>query len=239
LSRTLLFSCFHPYNALRHGKPLRWENPLKDKCSEKPSETRQPFSVRFSYCEFDPSISRVNYLTPHSFYQGAEVAISGWVISYLIHYRRGDPSHVGNVTSGFWAGITVGRFVLTHFAQKIGEKVAVMVLIIGAAVCQLLVWLVPNIIGNAVAESIVGLFLGPIYPCATAVFAKLLPRDIQISSLSVVTSMGSSGGALVPFITGILAQNLSTVVLHPVVLISFGAMTITWLLLPRIGKRAE
>jgi fucose permease len=195
--------------------------------------------VRFSYCEFDPSISRVNYLTPHSFYQGAEVAISGWVISYLIHYRRGDPSHVGNVTSGFWAGITVGRFVLTHFAQKIGEKVAVMVLIIGAAVCQLLVWLVPNIIGNAVAESIVGLFLGPIYPCATAVFAKLLPRDIQISSLSVVTSMGSSGGALVPFITGILAQNLSTVVLHPVVLISFGAMTITWLLLPRIGKRAE
>ncbi|EXJ55495.1 hypothetical protein A1O7_08422 [Cladophialophora yegresii CBS 114405] len=173
------------------------------------------------------------------FYQGAEVAISGWVISYLIHYRRGDPSHVGNVTSGFWGGITVGRFILTHFAQKIGEKVAVVVLIIGAAVCQLLVWLVPNIVGNAVAESIVGLFLGPIYPCATAIFARLLPRDIQISSLSVVTSMGSSGGALVPFITGILAQKLSTVVLHPVVLISFGAMTMTWLLLPRIGKRAE
>ncbi|KAJ9613215.1 hypothetical protein H2200_003157 [Cladophialophora chaetospira] len=173
------------------------------------------------------------------FYQGAEVAISGWVISYLIHYRQGDPSQVGNVTSGFWGGITVGRFFLTHFAHKIGEKIAVIGLVVGAAVFQLLVWLVPNIIGNAVAESIVGLFLGPIYPCATAVFAKLLPRNIQISSLSVVTSMGSSGGALVPFITGILAQKLSTVVLHPVVLISFGAMTVAWLLLPRIGKRAE
>ena len=133
----------------------------------------------------------------------------------------------------------MGRFILTHFAQKIGEKVAVVGLIIGAAVFQLLVWLVPNIIGDAVAESIVGLFLGPIYPCATAVFAKLLPRSIQISSLSVVTSMGSSGGALVPFITGILAQKLSTVVLHPVVLISFAAMTIMWFLLPRIGKRTE
>ena len=178
-------------------------------------------------------------LTISSFYQGAEVAISGWVISYLIHYRRGNPSKVGNVTSGFWGGITVGRFVLTHFAHKIGEKVAVVGLIIGAAAFQILVWTLPNIIGDAVAESIVGLFLGPVYPCATAIFAKLLPRNLQISSLSFVASLGSSGGALIPFLTGILAQKLSTVVLHPVVLFSLGAMTVVWLLLPRIGKRSE
>jgi fucose permease len=175
----------------------------------------------------------------HSFYQGAEVSISGWVISYLIHHRKGDPSQVGNVTSGFWGGITVGRFVLTHFAHKMGERIAVVLLIIGAAAFQLLVWLVPNIIGDAVAESIVGLFLGPVYPCATGVFSKLLPRSIQISSLSVVGSMGSSGGAVVPFITGLMAQKLGTVVLHPIVLTSFASMTVIWILLPRIGKRME
>jgi fucose permease len=27
-------------------------------------------------------------------YQGAEVSISGWVISYLIEYKRGDSAHV-------------------------------------------------------------------------------------------------------------------------------------------------
>ncbi len=180
-----------------------------------------------------------SHLTCNSFYQGAEVAISGWVISYLIHYRNGDPSQVGNVTAGFWAGITVGRVFITHPAHKLGEKLAVILLIIGAAVSQLLVWLVPNIIGNAVAESIVGLFLGPIYPCATAVFARLLPRRLQISSLSLIASMGSSGGAMIPFITGLLAQKLSTIVLHPIVLISLASMTATWLLLPRIGKRTE
>lgn len=37
-------------------------------------------------------------------YQGGEVSISGWVISYLINVRGGDPSKVGYVTSGFWAG---------------------------------------------------------------------------------------------------------------------------------------
>lgn len=35
-------------------------------------------------------------------YQGAEVSISGWVITYLIEYRHGDPAHVGYVTAGFW-----------------------------------------------------------------------------------------------------------------------------------------
>lgn len=35
-------------------------------------------------------------------YQGAEVSISGWVISYLIKYKRGNPAGVGYVTAGFW-----------------------------------------------------------------------------------------------------------------------------------------
>lgn len=41
-------------------------------------------------------------------YVGAEVTISGWVISFLVQFRNGDPSKVGYVTSGFWGGITVG-----------------------------------------------------------------------------------------------------------------------------------
>jgi hypothetical protein len=39
-------------------------------------------------------------------YQGAEVAISGWVISFLINYRDGNPAQVGYVTAGFWVSHT-------------------------------------------------------------------------------------------------------------------------------------
>ncbi|KAL8961287.1 MAG: hypothetical protein Q9193_002143, partial [Seirophora villosa] len=87
-------------------------------------------------------------------YQGAEVSISGWVISFLIAYRHGDPSRVGYVTAGFWAGITLGRFTLTHPAHRIGEKIAVVGLIVGAILFQLLVWFVPNVVGESVAVSI-------------------------------------------------------------------------------------
>ena len=43
-------------------------------------------------------------------YQGAEVSISGWVISFLVQYRHGDLSRVGYVTAGFWGGITLGEW---------------------------------------------------------------------------------------------------------------------------------
>ena len=172
-------------------------------------------------------------------YQGAEVAISGWVISFLLNYRNGDLKKVGYVTSGFWAGITLGRFVLVHPAHKIGGRISVVVLIIGCAAFQLLIWLVPNVVGDAVAVAIVGLLLGPVYPLATGVFAKLLPRSIQMSSLGFVASMGSSGGALAPFLTGLLAQRLGTVVLNPICIALFIAMEFAWYLLPKEQKRRE
>ncbi|KAI4232656.1 MAG: hypothetical protein L6R40_007328 [Gallowayella cf. fulva] len=172
-------------------------------------------------------------------YQGAEVSISGWVISFLISYRHGDPARVGYVTAGFWAGITIGRFALTHPAHKVGEKAAVIGLIVGATLFQFLVWFVPNVVGEGVAVSIVGLLLGPVYPCSTAVFSRLLGRDIQMSSLAIVSALGSSGGAVAPFFTGLLAQQAGTWVLHPICVGLFGGMVVLWGCLPRMGKRRE
>ena len=172
-------------------------------------------------------------------YQGAEVSISGWVISFLITFRNGDPASVGYVTAGFWAGITLGRFLLSHPAHKIGEKFFVYGVVIGAAAFQLLVWLVPNVIGNAVAVSIVGLLLGPVYPCATVIFSRAINRKDQVSSLSVISAFGSSGGAVAPFTTGILAQATGTFVLHPIAIGLFGVMLVCWYCLPNPRKRTE
>ncbi|MCJ1283346.1 hypothetical protein MMC26_002674 [Xylographa opegraphella] len=125
-------------------------------------------------------------------YQGAEVSISGWVISFLLTYRTPAASSrasIGYVTAGFWAGITVGRFLLSHPSHKLGEKTSAFILIIGAIAFQLLVWLVPSIIGEAVAVALVGLLLGPIYPCGTVIFSKLIGRRLQMSSLAFISAM--------------------------------------------------
>lgn len=172
-------------------------------------------------------------------YQGAEVSESGWFISYLISYRGGDPARVGYVTSGFWAGITVGRFILTYLASRMGEKLFVFAMGVGAIVFQLMSWLIPNIIGNAVSVAILGLLLGPVYPAATTVFMKLLPSNLQTMSISFIASAGSSGGAVVPFLTGLAAQSIATWVLHPICVGAFVLMLACWICLPRIRKPTD
>ncbi|GAT22585.1 MFS efflux transporter [Aspergillus luchuensis] len=172
-------------------------------------------------------------------YQGAEVSISGWIVLFLINYRGGDSRNVGYVSAGFWAGITLGRFLLVYPAKRIGEKVVVGLLVVGAIAFQLMTWLIPNIVGDAVAVAVVGLLLGPMYPCSTAVFAKLLPGSIQLSSMSFITALGSSGGAVFPFLTGILSQEVGTIVLHPICLALYAVMVVCWCFLPAISKRSE
>ncbi len=161
-------------------------------------------------------------------YQGAEVSISGWIISFLIDARDGDSQSVGYVSSGFWGGITISRFVLSGLAQRWGEKLFVFALTAGAFAFQLVIWLVPNIIGNAVATAIVGVMLGPIYPCAAALLMRNMTRREALKGMVAVTAFGSLGGAMAPFVTGLLAQAISTLVLHPICIFQYVLMAVCW-----------
>src|SRR6201992_1770864 len=98
-------------------------------------------------------------------------------------------------------GITLGRFTLAPVAARLGEKRSIFVLGGLAIAFQLLVWLVPNIIGDSIAVSLVGYVLGPIAPCSMVMFMRLSPRSTQTVSASFISSAGSLGGAVWPFLT--------------------------------------
>jgi len=172
-------------------------------------------------------------------YQGAEVAISGWVISFLVQFRNGDPSKVGYVTAGFWAGITLGRFTLSFLSHRMGERLFVFIVTAGALGLEIIVWFVRSIPGDSVAVAFSGLLLGPIYPAAVHIFQRLIPKKMQISSLSLIGSIGTSGGAIAPFMTGMIAQKAGTFVLHPICIGLFAMMAITWWILPEPERKSE
>ena len=172
-------------------------------------------------------------------YQGAEVSISGWVISFLIDARGGDPAKVGYVSAGFWAGITIGRFALSGPAQRWGERYFVYGFAIVALAFELLVWLVPNVVGNAIAVAIVGLAMGHIYPCAAAVFMRNMTRQDSLRGMVAISASGSLGGAMAPFLTGLLAQEAGTFVLHPIVISLLGVMLACWYGIPGKARRDE
>lgn len=60
-------------------------------------------------------------------YVGIEVALGGWIVTFMINVRDGGAFASGMTATGFWMGITVGRLVLGFVTPKIGEKLAICV----------------------------------------------------------------------------------------------------------------
>ncbi|ONH67243.1 Bypass of stop codon protein 6 [Cyberlindnera fabianii] len=172
------------------------------------------------------------------FYQGSEVAIGGWMVTYLLDYRGGNEKSVGYVSSGFWAGVTLGRFLLTHaFTKWFGVRRTLIVLHLLIIVLDILAWLIPNVIVEAVCACFIGVCIGPMYPMMVGLLTRVLPRKIRFCAMTLGTAFGSSGGSAIPFAVGMASQFAGTYVLHPIFLVCYGFMFITWLLFPNIERK--
>jgi len=105
---------------------------------------------------------------------------------------------------------------------------------------EILFWLVPQFYVSAVAVSLQGFFLGPLFPAAIVVTAKMLPRRLHISAIGFASAFGGSGGAIFPFAVGAIAQRAGVAVLQPIILAMLIGLLAVWLMLPRIkDKRQE
>lgn len=200
--------------------------------------------------------SRVTWITALFLlgYVGAEVALGGWLVTFMIRERSGEAFASGMVATGFWLGITVGRVVLGFVTPKIGEKfaIAVSLSIVLALSCllsvsqvylpltmalQLVFWLVPQFYVSAIAVSLQGFFLGPLFPAAIVAATQLLPAYLHVSAVGFAAAMGGGGAAIFPFAVGALAHARGVQVLQPIVLALLVVLWGLWLCLPRMSKR--
>jgi MFS family permease len=60
-------------------------------------------------------------------YVGIEVALGGWIVTFMRRERSGETFASGMVATGFWTGIALGRVFLGFLTPKLGEKFAVTV----------------------------------------------------------------------------------------------------------------
>ncbi|KAK4230318.1 major facilitator superfamily transporter [Podospora fimiseda] len=164
-------------------------------------------------------------------YQGAEVSISGWAYTFLKE-ERSAATNFGYATAGFWGGIMLGRLGLTSAGKWVGEKRFVYILGASCFVLQILVWFVKNAIANAVVFAVIGLLLGPVYPCATAVFMRNMDEQQRVTGIGIISAFGMSGGAVAPFINGAIADSCGSWVLNPIAMILYGAMLACWWFVP-------
>ncbi|KAL1740986.1 major facilitator superfamily domain-containing protein [Schizophyllum fasciatum] len=171
-------------------------------------------------------------------YVGVEVTIGGWIVSYIINERGGGPDS-GYISSGFFGGLMMGRLVLIWVNAKIGEWYAIFLYAILAIGLELVVWLVPSLVGGGVAVSLVGVLLGPFFPIAMNQAGRILPAWILTPSIGWIAGVSQAGSAVLPFITGALAQSKGISSLQPFLVALMGTMVLLWALVPRKRKQVD
>ncbi|GIC94870.1 putative MFS transporter [Aspergillus udagawae] len=172
-------------------------------------------------------------------YVGVEVALGGWIVTFMMRVRHGEPFASGMVATGFWLGITVGRVVLGFVTPRLGEKLAISIYIVSSIALGLVLWLVPNFYVSTVAVSLQGFFLGPLFPAVVVVATKLLPRGLHVTAIGFAAAFGAGGASVLPFAVGAIAQAKGVKVLQPFVIGLLGAIMALWMGLPRIPAQHE
>ncbi|KAF8191791.1 MFS general substrate transporter [Pholiota molesta] len=170
-------------------------------------------------------------------YVGVEVTIGGWIVTFIINVRNGGPSS-GYISSGFFGGLTLGRVALLWVNRKVGERLVLFIYGILSIALALTIWFVPSLIGNAVAISVIGVLLGPMYPIAMNQTGRILPRWILTSSIGWIAGFGQAGSAVFPFLTGAISEKHGIKTLQPLLIAMMAFMLILWALVPRAPPKA-
>lgn len=150
-------------------------------------------------------------------YVGVEVSLGNWTYSFLLEARQQGTVAAGWIVSGFWLGLTLGRFILQALAERLGfgTKVLMYACLAGLGIGLVLVWLVPLGAIAAIGFCFIGFSLAPIYPLTVAIAPKLVPARLAASAIGLLVSVSIIGLALFPWIAGVLAQFIGIWTLLP------------------------
>lgn len=141
-------------------------------------------------------------------YVGTETCFGGWVATYARRVETGPHSVATMTPSFFWGALLLGRalapFALKFHAETTVARVGLLTGFIGA-----LSLISAHGIALVVAGSVLaGLGLASIFPISVSLLPRWFGED-ALQASSVVFASGNTGGAVLPWILGIVSARYS------------------------------
>jgi fucose permease len=154
-------------------------------------------------------------------YVGLEIGVGNWGFSYLVEGRGQGDLLAGYVVSGYWLGLTAGRFLLSPLVTRLGlTAVGLMyICLAGVTGAALLTWVLPGTVPAVAGLVLLGFFLGPIFPTAMAVVPLLTTARLVPSAIGVMNAGSVVGGSALPWLAGAIAQGAGVWTLLPFTLV--------------------
>lgn len=152
------------------------------------------------------------------FYLGSEVGTGSWIYTYLVEYKDGKKNLMSYITSSYWLGLTIGRFYFGMMIDKwfSNEYEAVKFFVKTTMLFTILLTIFSAWLSNSNAYFFIygtivfncGMFIGPIFPLLSIVGADMLDNNVKVKGISTAISIGSIGGAFLPFLDGVFIKHL-------------------------------
>ncbi len=163
-------------------------------------------------------------------YVGVEVTVGNWAFSLLTLDKGQGVLFAGYVVSGYWLGLTVGRFVLNAVAGLAGVSLLTMMYacLAGVLAATLVTWWGPNAAVAALGFGLIGFFLGPVFPTTVAVTPRLLPARLVPTAVGLLVGASVVGGAVFPWLAGAVAQGFGLRTLLPYLLVLGVLQALGW-----------
>lgn len=163
-------------------------------------------------------------------YVGIEIGLGNWSYSFLLEERHQGTLFAGWIVSGYWLGLTLGRFIMNTIAERfhLGTTRMVYCCLAGIGIGSLVVWLFPGVQIATLGFFLIGFFLGPIFPSTIAMLPHLIPGRFVPSAIGLIIGVSLLGGALFTWLVGTLAQSVGIGVLLPCTLAVAAVMCSNW-----------
>lgn len=172
-------------------------------------------------------------------YVGTELAVSDWLVVFLIRIRGTTPYQASMCLTAFWIGMTIGRLVLGYPTDRIGVRRATAAYLVIALALQALFIIIKVDTVTVILMALLGFFCGPLFPSCIVCMNQLLPRELHVSAVSFVASAGQIGGAVLPFVLGALANSVGIKVYQIMVLAQLTGALAIWGFFPRLPSTLD
>ncbi len=141
-------------------------------------------------------------------YVGTETGMGGWTTTYMQRTTGMPIESAALVTSGFWLALTVGRMITVVLGLRLAPQRVLSITLAGAGLGGLLLALFTGSQTPTIAAVLlIGLSFGAVYPTVMAITTARFAYG-QGKAVSVVAAMGSVGGMLLPWLQGVLLEQV-------------------------------
>lgn len=211
-----------------------WKNNKKHELN-KIVESKTKSFEKVSYAGILRIPGAKNILIMFFCYCALEQTAGLWASSYMVLHGGVSRIVAAGWASLFYVGITVGRFVSGFLTMRFNDatmiRIGQCVMLMGILVLLLPL---PNHIELVTGFIIIGLGCAPVYPCIIHSTPHYFGADKSQAIVGMQMASAYIGSMVIPAIFGIVAQNVSMMLLPAYLLILLAVMTFMHVRLMRV-----